>query len=143
MSPAPQNPEHPIKRIELPSGRTMDVLSFADAAAETTRPQPRKARALHRCESCSSELVYPIDWAQEGERWRVTLRCPECEHVDNGSFDQGSVDVFDECLEEGTQELLKTLRELSQANMQDYVERFLGALEADAILPEDFTTSRG
>ena len=128
-----------IKRIELPGGQTMDVLSLSDATEEATRAV-EKTRDLHLCEQCSSELVYPIDWAQDGTRWRVTLRCPECEQMSSDSFDQETVDVFDERLEEGTQDLLRTLQELAAANMSEYVEKFVGALEADAILPEDFSS---
>jgi hypothetical protein len=53
-------------------------------------------------------------------------------------FDQPTVDRFDEKLDIGTEILIRDLKRLQQANMEDEIEVFTRALDAGAILPEDF-----
>ena len=53
-------------------------------------------------------------------------------------FDQDTVETFDEELDRGADALAQDYRRLVRANMADEVERFTRALDADAILPEDF-----
>jgi hypothetical protein len=101
--------------------------------------EQRVTRQLHVCEGCGSGLVYPMDWEETGpERWSVTLRCPNCEWTRQGVFSQDEVDPFDEELDNGTQALIRDLRELTRANMAEDIDRFVAGLEADAILPMDF-----
>ncbi len=109
---------------------------FETRLATTTR---RRRDDLHVCPSCNSELVYPTDWAPASNRhWQVALRCPECEWNGGGSYGQDIVDRLDEALERGTQSVLEDLNVLVRANMEDQIERFVSALRADHILPEDF-----
>ncbi|HYH60633.1 MAG TPA: hypothetical protein VD766_02090 [Solirubrobacterales bacterium] len=53
-------------------------------------------------------------------------------------FSQEVADRFDVALDIGCQEVLDDLTDLMRANMESDVDRFLAALEADQILPEDF-----
>lgn len=112
--------------------------------AEAGRRQGPGAKAserveLHVCESCGSHLVYPIDWVPAAPRnWAVQLRCPDCEWHGEGVYSQDVVDRFDRVLDEGTEAILDDLMRLTHANMEDEIERFVGALEANHILPEDF-----
>ena len=109
---------------------------FETRLATTTR---RRSDDLHVCPSCNSELVYPTDWAPaSNRRWQVALRCPECEWNGGGSYSQEVVDRLDEELERGTQSVLDDLNTLVRANMEDQISRFVSALSADHILPEDF-----
>jgi hypothetical protein len=41
-------------------------------------------------------------------------------------------------LDEGLADMLRDLQRLTQANMADQIDRFVNALNADQILPEDF-----
>jgi hypothetical protein len=96
-------------------------------------------RPLHQCVECGSHLVHPIEWEQTGrEHWTVLLRCPNCEWSASGTFDQAHVDDFDRELDQGAQALIRDLRELSRANMAEAIGRFVHALRANAVLPEDF-----
>jgi hypothetical protein len=80
-----------------------------------------------------------VDWEEASmTHWEVVLRCPNCEWSETGTFDQATVDRFDEQLDLGTEALVRDLRRLVQANMEDEADRFAAALEANAILPEDF-----
>ena len=103
-------------------------------------PAPaRESGALHVCPCCTSELVYPTDWAPVDEgNWAVDLRCPDCEWLGGGIYAQVVVDRFDEALDAGTEQLLTDLGLLTRANMEDGVERFTAALWAGDIQPEDF-----
>jgi hypothetical protein len=71
-------------------------------------------------------------------RWRVDLRCPECEWHGSAVHDQKTMDRFDEVLDDGTEALLADLTQLSRALMEEDVERFVDALHRDLIQPEDF-----
>ena len=138
--------DHHVKRIVLPSGKTIEVVYFSEAspdgpaaldapAHDTAAP----AGGLHVCPTCDSGFVHPTEWAEAGkERWRVALRCPNCEWLGSGVFSQELVDWFDEQLDHGTDALVRDLKRLTRANMEDEIDRFCAALRADAILPEDF-----
>jgi hypothetical protein len=101
--------------------------------------EARTQEDLHICPSCDSSLVFPTDWAPAaGRRWSVDLRCPECEWNGGGTYAQAIVDRFDEALDDGTEALLRDLNLLTRANMEEQVDAFVTALNADQILPEDF-----
>ena len=94
---------------------------------------------LHVCPSCSSGLVYPVAWEERfGDRWSIERRCPNCEWRENGEFAQDDVEVFDDVLNEGTEDLLVALRNFARANMESDVERMIDAINLDLIEPMDF-----
>lgn len=148
--------DHQLKRIVLPSGKTIEVVFFDHPTAAPPAGAERPAEApvaeeridvervdterdLHLCVNCDSTLVYPVQWEEADERtWSVTLRCPNCEWTEAGVFAQDQCDRFDDELEAGTEALTRDYRQLVTANMVDEVERFAAALHADAILPVDF-----
>jgi hypothetical protein len=103
-------------------------------------PEPvEQPDPLHVCFNCAGELVYPLDWGEEGENhWRIALRCPECEAHREGVFEQAVVERLDDELDRATSELLTDLRQITHANMTDEIEFFVRALEADLIVPNDF-----
>jgi len=132
---------HLVKRVVLPSGKTIEVVYFDEAAApaDATRRPLEPAGDLHVCLECRSHLAYPTAWEEaEGERWSVTIRCPECETYREGVFSQDAVEAFDEELDAGTDALTADYRRLTRANMSEEVERFVEALHVEAVLPEDF-----
>jgi hypothetical protein len=66
------------------------------------------------------------------------LECPNCSWRGAGEFDQEIVDDLEDQLDLGTKALVRDLRRLVRANMEDEIERFVRALDADAVLPMDF-----
>ncbi len=143
MSHSDPNSQY-VRRVVLPSGRAIEVVYFENLAeAAATEPLPARERSgqgeLHVCPDCDRELVFPVEWSEVSPtHWEVLLRCPNCEWNDLGVFDQTTVDRFDDELDRGTEALMRDLKRLTQANMEDEIDRFVSALGADAILPEDF-----
>lgn len=130
-------PSHHVKRVTLPDGKVIDVVYFDDCMVDGHNGWG--TGSLYICPLCESKLVYPLDWEEvDKDCWAVEVRCPDCEWVGNGLFDQTSVQAFDEELDRGTEALVEDLRQIERANMVDDIERFSAALEQDRILPIDF-----
>lgn len=115
-----------------------------NAASQGQRSQERSAVARHiievsECNMCGCEMVYPIDWDQvDGNTWRVTLRCPNCEVIGDSVMGEELIEEFDGILDRGTDSLVRDLRNLTYANMATEISTFVDALRSDFILPEDF-----
>jgi hypothetical protein len=125
-----------VRRVVLPSGRAIEVVYY-ETAAEQHRFAPREDLSI--CPDCGRDLVYPVEWEEASEtHWEVLLRCPNCEWTETGQFDQATVDRFDEQLDVGVDLLMRDLKRLERANMEEGIERFARALHVDALLPEDF-----
>ena len=133
---------HYVRRVVLPSGKTIEVVYFDENPALDAIEHPGIAEIgpdLHVCTTCSSDLVFPVEWDEAGvTHWEVTLRCPNCEWSGTGVFEQDVVERFDEELDRGTEALVRDLKRMMHANMEDEIERFVLALEGDHILPDDF-----
>lgn len=94
---------------------------------------------LHVCPECQSQLVHPIQWAPvDLSRWRVELRCPDCEYRVIDIYEQRVLDRFDVLLDDATQSLLDDLARLERCNMEEELDRMVDALAHDRLLPEDF-----
>jgi uncharacterized protein with PIN domain len=130
-SPAPDHNQY-IRKVTLPSGKTIEVISFQDVAP-STEPE------LHICPECACDLVYPVAWEEaDRSRWEVSLRCPNCEWTVTDVFEEEAIQRFDDTLDRGTEALVTDLRQLTRANMEEDVERFVSAIAAGHVLPEDF-----
>ena len=144
---------HYVKRVVLPSGKTIEVVYFRESdpplpGAEFTFDAPVEApenppaephQELQVCLDCASELVYPVEWEESGpENWSVLLHCPNCDVFREGVFGQDTVELFDEELDRGADVLARDYKRIMRANMADEIDRFVGALNAGAILAEDF-----
>jgi hypothetical protein len=120
---------------QTPAPEQLDLAVGAEQAGAT----PAAGEELHVCFHCAGELVYPLDWCEEGARhWRVMLRCPECESRREGVFEQTVVERLDDELDRGSSALLSDLRRMTHANMSEEIDFFVRALDADLITPNDF-----
>ena len=142
---SPDNTQEPyVKRVTLPSGKSIEVVYFVEPGAAAPKssdvePGAPTDKALHVCVECDSSLVYPTDWEEAGpHHWEVELRCPNCEWRGSGIFHQSVVELFDDELDRGVDVLLSDYRALVSSNMEDEIDRFAKALDAGAILPADF-----
>ena len=131
-----------VRRVVLPSGKTIEVVYFEEHPAgptSTSGTALESASDLHLCVACDSSLVYPMEWEEAGAtHWEVSLRCPNCEWHGSGVFEQDVVERFDEELDRGTEALVRDLKRLMHANMEDEIERFVTALHGGQIVPDDF-----
>ena len=124
--------------VDLPSGRTLEVVHPVNGEP-WARVKPVKDRDLEVCEACGCSLVQPTDWESAGPgSCRMSLWCPSCLHSSQGVFSEASADRFDFYLDDATASMVTDLKRLELANMYEDCERFIGALAAGAILPEDF-----
>ena len=131
MNPEQQQPS--VRRIVLPSGRKIEVVRF-DEEVKPSAPQP-----LHICPDCQCHLVQPVAWSEtEDEQWELELGCPNCDWYTEGIYTQDQVRELEDRLDEGLADMLRDLQRLAQANMADQIDRFVSALYADQVLPEDF-----
>lgn len=145
MPSTPDN-SHYVRRVVLPSGRSIEVVYFdppdvaaTEAEAASVAPSPATTRDLHVCPECAAGLVYPLEWAEVSRtQWEVSLRCPNCEWHHVGVYEQDVVDGFDDELDRGTTTVVRDLKRLTRANMEEEVERFTAALDSDALWPMDF-----
>ncbi len=127
-----KNPHHSVRRIVLPSGKSIEVVRFEETPAPVRQ-------GLQVCPQCESQLVQPVAWSESpSDRWELVLECPNCWWSDTGVFDRDEVELLEECLDDGLAQMLDDLKRLTHANMADEIDRFTVALHADHILPEDF-----
>ncbi len=130
--------QHPDVRPNAasPAAKHMGVVRSKRRGASDEVCSPGQ---LHICFHCSGQLVFPLDWSEEGHRhWRIVLRCPECESRREGIFEQAAVERLEDELDRAAAALLGDLRRVTHANMSDEIEFFIRALDADLIVPSDF-----
>jgi hypothetical protein len=151
MSDSNPNIRH---HTQMPGGEHVEIVygehrRGSTDAADPTYPATHKRSSsvqaecappeLHVCFNCAGELVYPLDWSEEGPRhWRVVLRCPECEARREGVFEQSVVERLDDELDRASGALLSDLKRMTHANMSEEIEFFARALHADLVVPSDF-----
>jgi hypothetical protein len=68
----------------------------------------------------------------------VMLRCLSCGWSGQRLFDDAALEDFEQELDDERERIELDLERLTAHNMRDYYNRFVAALTADAILPEDF-----
>ncbi len=112
------------------------IMSFKPERKQSSGEEPLD---LCNCTQCTSKLVQPIDWSLVGKtHWLLERECPSCGDRTKGVFSQEAVDRYDGELEQGVEDLRKTLRRVTRSVMESELEQFTVALAVDAILPEDF-----
>lgn len=148
------------KKIGLPGGREIEIVFFSDAddeqagaawepggddlsagdATALVSPWGEPREDLHVCPDCDGDLVHPVRWdaSDDDDLWTIERRCPNCGWQTVGRVTQEEAEIFDDTLNEGTEELLCVLRRMARLNMQADAARFIDALQQDLIVPMDF-----
>lgn len=127
-----------IKRIILPSGKSVEIVYFHETAG--ARPiGPQHRAELEVCPACAQTMVYPVSWQEiDNDQWLIDMRCPDCEHTYRGAFAHADVERFDDVLNRGTDAMIDLCELLTRENMQHDVEQLIFAINNDHILPCDF-----
>jgi hypothetical protein len=130
---AESSKNHSVHKIVLPSGRKIEVVRFHGDVSQV------ESTPLHVCPDCDSHLVQPLSWSEvPQDRWELLLSCPNCEWFTEGVYTHAQLEDLEERLDQGLTEMLDDLHRLAQANMAEEIDRFVRAIHADQILPEDF-----
>jgi hypothetical protein len=141
--------DYHVKRILLPSGKTVEIVYYqADGGepiiteAREIDPEPQlelRIRQIELCAGCGGERVHPMDWLEvEDMRWELHVRCPDCEWEASDVFEQPEVERYDDLLNDSTDRMIEELDHITRENMAEMVERFSIALDNDGITPFDF-----
>ncbi len=147
--------DHQLKRIVLPSGKTIEVVYFGHPAAAPPRGArsrgavpPRRVRS--RPTPAERELCMSAPSATRTSSTRSTGRRPTsttgtsrcAARTASGRRTASSTrtlcDRFDEELERGTDALTRDYKRFVTANLAEEIDRFVHALEVGGILPMDF-----
>jgi hypothetical protein len=80
-----------------------------------------------------------MDWVEvEDMRWKLSVRCPDCEWESTEVYEQPEVERYDDLLNDSTDRMIEELDRITRENMAEMVERFRYALDNDGITPFDF-----
>jgi hypothetical protein len=95
---------------------------------------------LQVCPSCRLPFVVPgqVREIVGIDQVRMDLECVNCDWTGSGVHADAELESLDMALDRSFADLLWTLEIVWIANEESAIERFASALEANAILPEDF-----
>jgi len=126
----------------LSIGHEVDLLLAAEllgSAADRVCPI-RDAPGLHVCPACQRPFVLPgaVHAVMGAAQIRLDLACANCDWSTTAVHADHELAALDQQLDRSFADLLWTLEVVWSANEHAAIERFVVALEAGAILPEDF-----
>lgn len=133
-----------LGRVVLPSGKGVELVSYMPKDRDSPQQEAASGNCVHKrplayCPVCGHDRVQPTGWSTVGSsHWHVNLRCPDCEELREGIFEQDELDEYDAALDEGTRSVAEDLDLLARANMADDIDNFVKALDKGHIWPEDF-----
>lgn len=146
MIDKPNHANQPADRSENQPRQGIDLTTRARTSQPpptppTADPQPATLNhGLLACSRCRSKLMYPADCQEHGrDHWHIELTCPDCGDHHWVLCDIDMLDTLDRELDQAEAEIEADLASLTRANMYDYLTRFVHALNAGAIQPDDFT----
>lgn len=96
--------------------------------------------ALHVCTDCHRPFIVPISVLDviDGDRCVVELHCTNCEQTSVGVYADAELTALDRELDATTAAMQNAVEVLDAVDEWERLERFVEALHAGLILPEDF-----
>ncbi len=96
--------------------------------------------SLQECPDCHERFVIPVDVLDVDVEGRcvIELHCTNCQQTRVSTHDESELMELDERLESSTAAMHNAIDLLEAIDEWERVERFVEALHADLILPEDF-----
>jgi hypothetical protein len=101
---------------------------------------PVRHDSLHICDACARDFIVPISVVDliDHDRCVVELACTNCGVSSLEVHDDRSLMELDRRLDEAQRRMEEAIEVLEVADELDRIDRFVRALRADQILPEDF-----
>ena len=141
--------EFHIKRIVLPSGKTVEIVYYQASGggdpvmSDVHEIDERRRRFGCAGSSCARAAAATACIPPTGTRWRRcagSCRCaaPTASGGTVDTYDAEEVERFDDVLNDATDRLIEELDRVTRENMNEAVDRFRAALENDGIVPFDF-----
>lgn len=95
---------------------------------------------LIRCSRCDLNSMVPLmDVSHEVPKgWYIKTRCTSCYTEREYVVSQANAGAYDEALDRERAAMIAIAQQQDRAAFEDFTQRFTAALEADALLPEDF-----
>lgn len=116
---------------------------YDSSKARKSLARPTTCVTAGICEICFSDLVQPVDAETEAAGTvRLTLRCPECQHVRVGECSWDEAREFGRHFAAGKADLRLSYNALAEENFRDELDCFVLALQTDLIGPDDFVPFR-
>ena len=113
----------------------MRAFPFRRPAKSSGRPEAD----LTICQSCGSGYVIPTGWTEREETaWWIRLRCGECGSGREVVVSDAVAQRYDQRLEQGVDEIARTLHREEREQMARDAETFATALELDLLDAGDF-----
>ena len=95
----------------------------------------------HRCPSCLSAFVCPMDWTESGDgHWVMQLRCAQCDTWREVRLTNEETRDFELLLDRQTAVIQREVDRIDRESMRVALDLFVAALEHDAIDANDFTS---
>jgi hypothetical protein len=105
------------------------------------RPTSTPTTDLDVCVRCGRSFVVPaaiLEVVPNDRCYTVELACNNCGHSRVGTYDEDTMEGLDRALDREQATLEETALRVFRENMLEEIERFVAALDANLILPEDF-----
>jgi hypothetical protein len=101
---------------------------------------PLGHESLHICNACDRDFIVPVSVVDliDHDRCIVELQCTNCGIASLGVHDDRSLMELDRRMDRAQEEMREAIEVLEMAEELERVDRFVRALQADLILPEDF-----
>jgi hypothetical protein len=103
-------------------------------------PTTRQPAGLEMCTACGRPFVVPVallDLVDEG-LYLLALHCKNCDRLSTGVHEDAELEALEHASDAAVAEMASALEIVAVARFIDDVGEFTRALEADAVLPEDF-----
>ena len=101
---------------------------------------PLRHDSLHVCHACDRDFIVPVSVVDliDHERCVVELACTNCGTASLGVHDDRSLMELDRRMDRAQAQMREAVEVLETADELERIDRFVRALRADVILPEDF-----
>jgi hypothetical protein len=121
-----------------PLGSFTDLFALVAERFRSPAPPPEPEPDLRTCRSCGLPYVGPLDCSAEGARFRILLRCGNCDSRRRVLVSTGQATRFECDVAYDIIEIAREAERLDRARFAAQTAAFAVALERDLIDASDF-----